>query len=381
VKIGSLALPLMLAFLALPGLAWGQGVRVDNPGGPATRNVQNFLAPIPGATITICQAGATGAPCSPLVPTSPVTLCTDATCSTAAPNPFTADAGGNFGGWLLPGTYTFSITGTGVTGKIFNLTIPPTLPVNLATQVTGTIPGANMSAVNLATSGNGGVTGTLPGANYAAVNLAAGNVNGGATGTLPAANLPATTGQCTGVQFSRGQAAGGTENCATPPTFVASGASHAVGYVPDPGSSAGTTRFLREDATWVAPSNSSAVFVGGCNGTASAGSTLTLFGLGNFTALTCTQSGVAGSIPMPSAGTLKNLRVVAVTAGVNASSGVVTVMDNGVSTGITCTLGTGTTCNDTTHTASVAAGDLILIQFTTQGAETLAGVRATVEKQ
>lgn len=36
--------------------------------------------------------------------------------------------------------------------------------------------------------------------------------------------------------------------------FVASGASHAHGLVPDPGSSAGTARFLREDATWVDPS-------------------------------------------------------------------------------------------------------------------------------
>lgn len=32
--------------------------------------------------------------------------------------------------------------------------------------------------------------------------------------------------------------------------FVASGASHASGIVPDPGASAGTTHFLREDATW-----------------------------------------------------------------------------------------------------------------------------------
>jgi hypothetical protein len=32
--------------------------------------------------------------------------------------------------------------------------------------------------------------------------------------------------------------------------FVASGASHAVGMVPDPGASAGATRFLREDASW-----------------------------------------------------------------------------------------------------------------------------------
>lgn len=35
------------------------------------------------------------------------------------------------------------------------------------------------------------------------------------------------------------------------PTFGASGGSHATGLVPDPGSSAGTSRYLREDATWV----------------------------------------------------------------------------------------------------------------------------------
>jgi hypothetical protein len=35
--------------------------------------------------------------------------------------------------------------------------------------------------------------------------------------------------------------------------FVASGASHAKGAVPDPGVTAGTTKFLREDATWAIP--------------------------------------------------------------------------------------------------------------------------------
>ena len=39
------------------------------------------------------------------------------------------------------------------------------------------------------------------------------------------------------------------------PVFVACGASHAPGAVPDPGSSAGTTRFLREDATWAVPAS------------------------------------------------------------------------------------------------------------------------------
>lgn len=40
---------------------------------------------------------------------------------------------------------------------------------------------------------------------------------------------------------------------ATYTTFVGSGASHAGGLVPDPGATAGTTRFLREDATFAVP--------------------------------------------------------------------------------------------------------------------------------
>lgn len=41
------------------------------------------------------------------------------------------------------------------------------------------------------------------------------------------------------------------------PTFVASGSGHAAGAVPDPGSTEGTTRYLREDATWDTPSSGS----------------------------------------------------------------------------------------------------------------------------
>jgi len=40
------------------------------------------------------------------------------------------------------------------------------------------------------------------------------------------------------------------------PVFKASGASHAQGVVPDPGATAGTTRFLREDGTWTVPQGS-----------------------------------------------------------------------------------------------------------------------------
>lgn len=71
-------------------------------------------------------------------------------------------------------------------------------------------------------SGVSGVTASAP------LTSSGGNTpNISLTGTVPAANLPA---------------------------MGASGGSHAAGIVPDPGSTAGTTRFLREDATWAAPS-------------------------------------------------------------------------------------------------------------------------------
>lgn len=41
-------------------------------------------------------------------------------------------------------------------------------------------------------------------------------------------------------------------------TMVASGSSHAGGLTPDPGATAGTARFLREDATWTTPTASAA---------------------------------------------------------------------------------------------------------------------------
>lgn len=51
-------------------------------------------------------------------------------------------------------------------------------------------------------------------------------------------------------------------------SMVASGAGHLAGIVPDPGSSAGTTKYLREDATWVnAVSTVSIVTANGVSGT------------------------------------------------------------------------------------------------------------------
>lgn len=48
----------------------------------------------------------------------------------------------------------------------------------------------------------------------------------------------------------------------TGPAFVASGASHAAGHVPDPPVAGGTTKFLREDASWQVPPGGTTVNAG-----------------------------------------------------------------------------------------------------------------------
>ena len=116
-----------------------------------------------------------------------------------------------------------------------------------------------------------------------------------------------------------------------------------------------------------------------CTGTATSSSTLGLFGSGpNETLTTCTSTTIGSGLVMQNAGKLINLIVTATHAGVNASSGVVTVLKNGATQTMTCTIGTGTTCSDAVHQVSYVTGDLISIQFTTQTAEVLAGVNATI---
>lgn len=122
---------------------------------------------------------------------------------------------------------------------------------------------------------------------------------------------------------------------------------------------------------------------GQCTGVGTAASTLALrisgtsvTGVGLPT--TCTSVVLDAGFPVTASRTMALLVVSATAAGTNASSGVVTVLKNGGATTITCTIGTGTGCSDGTHTVAVVAGDLISIQFTTQVADTLAGVKAVV---
>lgn len=122
---------------------------------------------------------------------------------------------------------------------------------------------------------------------------------------------------------------------------------------------------------------------GTCTGTVPAGATSGgLYGTGqNITSTVCATIGgttVGAGLVMQAAGTMGMLQVAAGTGGTNASSGVFTVLKNGSTTTITCTTGTATSCVDVTHYVAYSTGDLISIQYTSQAADTLANIKASV---
>jgi hypothetical protein len=67
---------------------------------------------------------------------------------------------------------------------------------------------------------------------------------------LTAGTINATTINATNVSGALTGSFSGTVTPGSVPVFGASGVSHATGSVPDPGATAGNTRFLREDGTW-----------------------------------------------------------------------------------------------------------------------------------
>jgi hypothetical protein len=83
----------------------------------------------------------------------------------------------------------------------------------------------------------------------------------------------------------------------------------------------------------------------------------------SFTNAAADASGVT-RCTIPAAGTLANLYVTA-SANPGAVANTVTIMTNGVSTGITCTLNNVTTGNDTTHAVAVLAGTEVGIKVVT----------------
>jgi Pectate lyase superfamily protein len=148
------ALALIMGGLASPQ-AGAQGSRRDDiVFGPSGH-------PIAGATITVCQATATGTPCAPIA-----TLYTDATLTTTSPNPFQADGIGNYHFYAPAGCYLIQISGPQITGT---LNYPDVI---LPADVSSSGAGNNISAFgltlggNLNVAGNATVSGTLTTTNF-----------------------------------------------------------------------------------------------------------------------------------------------------------------------------------------------------------------------
>lgn len=117
-----------------------------------------------------------------------------------------------------------------------------------------------------------------------------------------------------------------------------------------------------------------------CTGTATSSVTLFLPGFGDSTADTCTITASTVGFKVPAAGKILGLFATAGTAGFAAGSGVITIVKNGTNQTMTCTIGTGTTCNDQTvsHYVTVAQGDIITLSMATVATETLANATVTL---
>src|SRR4029077_10060598 len=151
----SRVLMLALAFAAGAVPAHAQGSRKDDiVFGPSGH-------PVAGATVTVCQATATGTPCSPLA-----TIYTDATLTVPATNPFRTDGIGNYHFYAPAGRYQLQISGPGINGT---LTYPDVI---LPADVSSSGSGNNISAFgltlggNLTVAGNATISGTLTTATF-----------------------------------------------------------------------------------------------------------------------------------------------------------------------------------------------------------------------
>jgi hypothetical protein len=137
----------------------------------------------------------------------------------------------------------------------------------------------------------------------------------------------------------------------------------------------------RADGNWfkagLGSSSSAAITAapGFCTGTVATAATEFLNGAACSGASTATYTYVVAT-----PGEIANLRVNSSAAVVGGTAkDVLTVLKNGSATTLTCTiLAAGTTCNDTTNGATVAAGDVITFQFVTATSDTAANISATV---
>lgn len=108
---------ILLILILLPSLSYAQGVSHTNI---ALYNSNGNARIVPSAVITVCAANNTSIPCSaPLAST----LFKDFLLSVPITNPFNADFNGNYTFMAAPGNYTVTMTGVGITGSTYQLSL------------------------------------------------------------------------------------------------------------------------------------------------------------------------------------------------------------------------------------------------------------------
>jgi len=162
-RAGAYLILLCALIASAPSAAHAQGSRKDDIAFGAAGK------PLAGATVTVCSAGATGVPCSPLA-----TLYTDDTLTTPSTNPLQADGLGNYHFYAAPGRYVVQISGSGINPYTMQDTILPNDPTtpsfNSVTATSLTLGG------NLSVGGNTSVTGTLSAGTFAPATVTTGTL-------------------------------------------------------------------------------------------------------------------------------------------------------------------------------------------------------------
>lgn len=123
------------------------------------------------------------------------------------------------------------------------------------------------------------------------------------------------------------------------------------------------------------------VLRGFCTGTvaSSDSAVYTIAGFGGIVT-TCagTATTAASGTKVTGSGTIKNLYLNSSAAGKNGDK--IQILKNGATTGApTCTWGTATTCNDTSSSLSVVAGDVITLSITTGTSDGSANLAVTFD--
>lgn len=144
---------LLILLIIASTQCYAQGVSHTNI---ALYNAAGFAKPVPSAVITVCTANDTAVPCINIV-----SLFTNFALTTVLSNPFNADANGNYSFFVAPGNYTVTVTGVGITGFSYQVSLGTGTPSSLIGPgvISGTFSGNHTTTGNNIHSGTEALTG------------------------------------------------------------------------------------------------------------------------------------------------------------------------------------------------------------------------------